>query len=58
MTDTLLNRFKQDLSDLFLAPYADGRFEVIVDGETIYSKLETGEFPDEDSIVKEIAGRA
>jgi selenoprotein W-related protein len=53
----LLNRFKQDITSLSLAPYADGRFEVIVDEETIYSKLETGEFPDEDSILKEIAGR-
>lgn len=58
MTDKLLNKFKQDITSLSLAPFADGRFEVIVDGETIYSKLETGEFPDESSILKEVAGRA
>ena len=58
MTDKLLNRFKQDITSLSLAPYADGRFEVIVNEETIYSKLETGEFPDETSILEEIAGRA
>ena len=57
MTDKLLNRFKQKLTDLSLAPYADGRFEVIVDDETIYSKLKTGEFPDEDSILEDVAGR-
>ncbi len=58
MTDKLLNRFKQDLTSLSLAPYADGRFEVIVDEETIYSKLETGEFPDEASILERVAGGA
>ena len=43
------------MTELALAPYADGRFEVIVDGKKIYSKLETGEFPDEDEIVKQIS---
>ncbi len=46
---------KQQMTELALAPYADGRFEVIVDGKKIYSKLETGEFPDEDEIVKQIS---
>jgi len=58
LTDKLLNRFKQDLTSLSLSPYADGRFEVIVDEETIYSKLETGEFPDEATILEAVAGRA
>ena len=43
------------MTELALAPYADGRFEVIVDGKKIYSKLETGEFPDEDEIVRQIS---
>ena len=49
---------KQKMSELSLAPYADGRFEVIVDGEKIYSKLDTGEFPDEEVIVREIRARS
>ena len=57
MTDKLLNRFKQDIESLSLAPYADGRFEVIVDDTTVYSKLETGEFPDEGAIVDEVASK-
>ena len=32
-----------------------GRFDVRVDGELAYSKHETGEFPDEDRLVSEIA---
>ena len=57
MTDKLLNRFKQKIESLSLAPYADGRFELIVDGDTLYSKLQTGEFPDEDALLAEVADR-
>ena len=46
------------MTELSLAPYADGRFEVIVNGKKIYSKLETGELPDEDEIVKQISAMA
>ena len=45
---------KQDMTELALAPYADGQFEVYVDGDRIYSKLETGDFPDEETIVAKI----
>ena len=58
MTDKLLNRFKSKIESLSLAPYADGRFEVLVDDEKIYSKLETGEFPDEGAILEDVTGRA
>jgi selenoprotein W-related protein len=42
---------------LELQPSTGGCFELTVNGELIYSKLKTGEFPNEDSIVAEIAGR-
>ena len=45
------------MSEIAIAPFADGRFEVIVDGETIYSKLETGEFPDDATIVAQLKKR-
>ncbi len=45
------------MSELALAPYGDGRFEVFVDGDRIYSKLETGDFPDEETIVAKIKKR-
>jgi selT/selW/selH-like putative selenoprotein len=45
------------MSEIAIAPYADGRFEVIVDGETVYSKLETGEFPDDETIVAQLKKR-
>ena len=45
------------MSGLTLVPYADGRFEVYVDDERIYSKLETGDFPDNATIVAKIKKR-
>ena len=57
MTDKIANALKQNMSELSLAPYADGRFEVFVDGDRIYSKLETGEFPDEETLVAKIRRR-
>jgi selenoprotein W-related protein len=34
-----------------------GIFDVHVDGERVYSKHETGEFPDESALIKEIEQR-
>ena len=46
------------MTEIALAPFGDGRFEVFVDGDLIYSKLETGEFPDHTTIVAKVAKRA
>ena len=45
MTEQILTEFKQEIQGLTLVPSDGGRFEVSLDGELIYSKLETGEFP-------------
>lgn len=45
-----MTNYKQRIHTLSLAPYADGRFEVSVDGVPIYSKLETGVFPEHDAV--------
>jgi selenoprotein W-related protein len=50
-------RFKQDVSSLTLVPMGGGVFEVTVDGKKIYSKKETGEFPDPAAIVKAVRAR-
>jgi selenoprotein W-related protein len=36
---------------LELEPSGGGAFEVSVDGRQIWSKLETGEFPEEDEVL-------
>jgi selenoprotein W-related protein len=47
----LLTTFKQDIKELKLIPAGGGCFEVSFNGELVYSKLKTGEFPDEKTIV-------
>ena len=42
---------------MILVPSDGGRFEVFLDGEAIYSKLETGRFPESREIVKAIEAR-
>ena len=42
---------------LELEPGSGGCFEVSVDGEEIYSKLATGEFPEEADILDEVRSR-
>lgn len=57
MTEKLLSRYKQKIIGLELQPSGGGCFEVTVDGELIYSKLQTGEFPDETKLLAEIGKR-
>jgi len=46
------------MESLTLVPHADGRFEVFADEELLYSKLETGEFPDNATIARKLRKRA
>jgi selT/selW/selH-like putative selenoprotein len=48
----LFNHFFRNIQKLELIPSSGGAFEVTVDGEKIYSKLETGIFPDTDEIIQ------
>jgi selenoprotein W-related protein len=54
LTAEILPHFKQDISEYVLVPSDKGRFEVLVDGEIVHSKLQTGEFPKARDIVKAI----
>jgi len=53
----LLTSLKQKVAGLTLVPAGGGCFEVIVDGELVYSKLKTGTFPDEDAVLKDVQAR-
>ncbi len=57
MTGKLIESLKQRLAGFTLIPSRGGCFEVTVDGDLIYSKLATGEFPDEGKILDAIVGR-
>jgi selenoprotein W-related protein len=53
----VLAAFKQKIASLRLVPSRGGCFELVVNGELVYSKLKTGVFPDEDEMVREIGER-
>lgn len=57
MTSKLLSTFKQQIQDLKLIPSGGGCFELSINGELIYSKLKTKEFPDEKWVLDTVGGR-
>jgi selenoprotein W-related protein len=57
LTEKILSELKTDLKELKLIPSRGGCFEVWVDEEQIYSKLETREFPDEDAVLEQVRQR-
>ena len=58
MTSHLLETYKQQIAALELIPSQGGCFELTVDGELIYSKLATGEFPNEHEMVRAVGAKA
>ncbi len=53
----LLDRYKNKLGEVALVPSQGGAFEISLNGESIYSKLETGRFPNEGTLVGQIAAK-
>jgi selenoprotein W-related protein len=54
----LLNEYKQRIRELTLVPASGGCFELTVNGDLIYSKLQTGQFPDEKTMLAEVGKRS
>ena len=48
----MLSELKFDIKSLTLVPGKSGIFEVLVDGKKVYSKVETGQFPEPDQVLK------
>ena len=44
------DKYADDLETVDLVPSSGGAFEVSVDGELIYSKLKTGNFPEPEEV--------
>jgi selenoprotein W-related protein len=57
LASRVLTTFKQKVSNLTLVPSGGGCFELTANGELLYSKLKTGQFPDEQSIVEVLEKR-
>lgn len=57
MTSKLLTTYKQQIREMKLIPTGGGAFELSVNGDLIYSKLKTGQFPDEKWVVDAVGSR-
>ena len=57
MASRLLTEFKQRIREFKLIPSGGGCFELTLDDELVYSKLQTDEFPDELDISEMVAAR-
>ncbi len=57
MTSKLLSTYKQQIAEMKLIPSAGGCFELKVNGELLYSKLDTGRFPDEQWVLQAVRTR-
>jgi selenoprotein W-related protein len=53
----LLATFKQRIGELTLIPASGGCFELSLDGKLVYSKLQTGKFPDEKWVLDAVETR-
>jgi selenoprotein W-related protein len=53
----VLTELKQQVREMKLIPAGGGCFELKADGELLYSKLETGTFPDEQAILDMLGSR-
>ncbi|MCE2447949.1 MAG: SelT/SelW/SelH family protein [Gemmatimonadetes bacterium] len=50
MAEQLLVAYKTDIAAFSLVPSDRGRFEVSLNGELIFSKLQEGRFPDDGEV--------
>jgi selenoprotein W-related protein len=53
----ILTTFKQQIKGLLLVPAGGGCFELSVGEDLVYSKLKTGQFPDEEAMLTELEKR-
>lgn len=58
MTSKLLTTFKQQIQDLKLVPSTGGCFELTVNGELLYSKLKSKQFPEEKWVLETLGARS
>lgn len=52
--EEMFTYFRRDIKNLELIPSSGGAFEVTVNGVKIYSKLDTGIFPNTNEIIAKI----
>ena len=58
MVDGLLEEFERQITSIGLIPSRGGVFEVVVDGDLIYSKKATGEHADYEDVAGPLRKRS
>ncbi|TVR71855.1 MAG: SelT/SelW/SelH family protein [Sphaerobacteraceae bacterium] len=53
--ELLVDKYDKHFSEITLKPTDGGRFEVIVNSNTVFSKLESDRFPEDDEVVELVA---
>ncbi len=57
MVNQLLGEFEDSVENINLIPSDGGRFEVVVDGDLVYSKLETGRHAEYEDVAAPIRAK-
>ncbi len=57
MAETILHDYFPKIDGLTLVPGSGGACEVTLDGKLIFSKRETGSFPDPEALTSEIGAK-
>jgi len=57
LASKILTEYKTRLESLELQPSSGGCFELTLDETLVYSKLATGQFPEEDEMVRLVGER-
>jgi selenoprotein W-related protein len=57
LSEAIMDAFGERFGAIKLIPADGGRFEVSLDGELIYSKLKTGDFPENKEILEQIRAK-
>ena len=58
MAQELLTTFEQEIASVALSPATGGVFEILVDGETVFSRKDAGRFPDIKELKQLVRDRA
>jgi selenoprotein W-related protein len=53
--ELLVDKYDKHFSDITLKPSDGGRFEVLVNDKTVFSKLDSDRFPEEDELLELVA---
>ena len=57
LTEEVMREYDYDIETFKIITASQGKFEVRIDGELVFSKLETGRFPSNEEIKEAIKAR-